>query len=134
MELHTHRWCGYTLLTLLPFRLLWGWWGEHNARFGTFLKGSRSVLRHVREGGFLILLDLDRVFSDDELAVVRQAERLAPTTDWPSPSGRPPPDAPLPPLERPARSPTNRSLDEAQRNPGLPNERCLFPTRLPGRE
>lgn len=43
-----HRWSGYTLLTLVLFRVAWGLLGSTTARFSHFLKGPRSVLAYVR--------------------------------------------------------------------------------------
>jgi cytochrome b len=41
---------GYTILTLLLFRLLWGFAGGRTARFASFVRGPRSVLRYLRGG------------------------------------------------------------------------------------
>ncbi len=38
-----HFWSGYAVLTLLLFRLLWGFCGSHYARFAEFLRGPRAV-------------------------------------------------------------------------------------------
>jgi cytochrome b len=50
IELHLHFWCGYTILALLLFRLLWGFLGGETARFRNFLKGPSTVLCYLREG------------------------------------------------------------------------------------
>jgi cytochrome b len=42
-----HALCGYAILTLLIFRLLWGFLGSENARFAHFLRGPRAVLAHL---------------------------------------------------------------------------------------
>lgn len=38
-----HIWSGCAILTLLIFRLLWGFVGSSTARFSTFVRGPRSV-------------------------------------------------------------------------------------------
>lgn len=43
-----HRWSGYTILSLILFRLAWGIVGSTTARFSHFLSGPRSVLAYVR--------------------------------------------------------------------------------------
>lgn len=43
-----HLYSGYTVLALLLYRLLWGFFGTHYARFTTFLKGPRSVFASAR--------------------------------------------------------------------------------------
>jgi cytochrome b len=43
-----HMWCGYAILTLLIFRLLWGLIGSTTARFSHFVKGPRDGLHHLR--------------------------------------------------------------------------------------
>lgn len=43
-----HMRCGYAVLTLLLFRLLWGLVGSGSARFGSFLRGPRAVLAYAR--------------------------------------------------------------------------------------
>lgn len=43
-----HAWCGYTLLTLLLFRILWGFAGSTHARFGDFLRGPATVIAYLR--------------------------------------------------------------------------------------
>jgi cytochrome b len=47
MTLHFR--CGYAVLTLLLFRLLWGVWGSATARFSDFVRGPRAVLRYLRD-------------------------------------------------------------------------------------
>ncbi len=42
-----HLLSGYTILTLLLFRLAWGFVGSETARFGQFLAGPVAALRHV---------------------------------------------------------------------------------------
>ena len=45
-----HIWSGCTILTLLIFRLLWGFTGSSTARFSSFVRGPRSIRAHLREG------------------------------------------------------------------------------------
>jgi cytochrome b len=42
-----HVWCGYAILTLLLFRLIWGFIGSDTARFTRFLKSPAAALRHL---------------------------------------------------------------------------------------
>lgn len=42
-----HKRFGVTLLGLLVFRVLWGFFGTRTARFGSFVKGPRAVFDHV---------------------------------------------------------------------------------------
>jgi cytochrome b len=37
---------GYTIMTLLLFRIAWGFLGSETARFGSFLRGPKAALRH----------------------------------------------------------------------------------------
>jgi len=43
-----HIWSGCAILTLLIFRLLWGFLGSSTARFGTFVRGPKHVVRYLR--------------------------------------------------------------------------------------
>jgi cytochrome b len=43
-----HIWSGCAILTLLIFRLLWGFLGSSTARFGTFVRGPAHVVRYLR--------------------------------------------------------------------------------------
>ena len=43
-----HRRCGYALLTLLLFRVYWGFVGSGAARFGSFLRSPRVVASYAR--------------------------------------------------------------------------------------
>jgi len=45
-----HAYSGYTILTLILFRLLWGLAGSHYARFETFLRGPRAIASFLRDG------------------------------------------------------------------------------------
>lgn len=44
-----HLYSGYAILSLLLFRLMWGFVGSSTARFGNFVRGPRAVLGYVRE-------------------------------------------------------------------------------------
>jgi cytochrome b len=46
MEVHVV--CGLTVLTLLLFRLIWGFVGSDTARFTHFLRSPMAALRHLR--------------------------------------------------------------------------------------
>jgi cytochrome b len=43
-----HMRCGYAVLALLLFRLVWGFWGSASARFAGFVRGPRAVLGYTR--------------------------------------------------------------------------------------
>jgi cytochrome b len=43
-----HIWSGCAILTLLTFRLLWGFVGSSTARFGSFVRGPRAVADYLR--------------------------------------------------------------------------------------
>lgn len=43
-----HEKSGILLLCLIVFRLLWGFWGSHTARFADFLEGPGAVWAHMR--------------------------------------------------------------------------------------
>ena len=42
-----HEWSGFTILTLVLFRLLWGILGSTHARFKAFVRGPRAVWDYV---------------------------------------------------------------------------------------
>jgi cytochrome b len=42
-----HEWSGRAILTLVLFRLVWGFAGGTHARFGDFLRGPRAVLDYA---------------------------------------------------------------------------------------
>jgi cytochrome b len=46
-----HRLSGYTILTLLLFRLAWGFVGSDTARFSAFLRSPVAGLRHLAKFG-----------------------------------------------------------------------------------
>jgi cytochrome b len=43
-----HGWAGDAVLTLLLFRLLWGFFGSETARFSTFLSSPRMAIQHLK--------------------------------------------------------------------------------------
>ncbi len=43
-----HTWIGYAALTVVLFRVLWGFWGGDCARFAGFLSGPAAALRHLQ--------------------------------------------------------------------------------------
>lgn len=45
-----HRRCGYAVLVLAVFRVLWGVVGTRHARFANFVRGPRAVLQYLRGG------------------------------------------------------------------------------------
>ena len=42
-----HFWSGYAILTLLFFRIAWGFLGSTTARFSSFLKGPSAAIAHL---------------------------------------------------------------------------------------
>jgi cytochrome b len=46
-----HIWSGIAILTLLIFRLLWGFVGSSTARFSNFVRGPRTVWAYLRGSG-----------------------------------------------------------------------------------
>jgi cytochrome b len=44
-----HFWSGYAILTLVLFRIVWGFVGSTTARFSDFVKGPSAALRHIAE-------------------------------------------------------------------------------------
>jgi cytochrome b len=44
-----HFWSGYAILTLVLFRILWGFLGSTTARFSDFIRGPSAVIGHLRE-------------------------------------------------------------------------------------
>jgi cytochrome b len=51
--LEWHMRSGYAILSLLAFRLLWGFAGSRTARFAGFVRGPRAVMNALRGGGDL---------------------------------------------------------------------------------
>ncbi|MEO6581728.1 MAG: cytochrome b/b6 domain-containing protein [Sphingomicrobium sp.] len=44
-----HIWSGIAILTLLVFRLLWGFFGSSTARFANFVRGPAAVVAYLRD-------------------------------------------------------------------------------------
>ena len=44
-----HFWSGYAILTLLFFRIAWGFFGSTTARFSNFLKGPSAAFHHLAD-------------------------------------------------------------------------------------
>ena len=44
-----HVWCGYTVIVLVVFRLIWGVVGSYHAKFRNFLRGPTTILSYMRE-------------------------------------------------------------------------------------
>jgi len=45
-----HIWSGCAILTLLIFRILWGFVGSSTARFSSFVRGPRAIAAYLRGG------------------------------------------------------------------------------------
>ena len=43
-----HQWSGYAILTLLLFRIAWGFVGSTHARFSDFLYGPRAIYQFIK--------------------------------------------------------------------------------------
>ena len=43
-----HLWSGFTVLTLVVWRILWGFWGSNTSRFGHFLKSPKTALEYTK--------------------------------------------------------------------------------------
>jgi Ni,Fe-hydrogenase I cytochrome b subunit len=43
-----HEWSGFMILTLLLFRLVWGFVGSRESRFMTFIRGPSAVISYAR--------------------------------------------------------------------------------------
>jgi cytochrome b len=42
-----HVWCGYAMFLLVATRIVWGFVGPRHARFASFVRGPRAVLRYA---------------------------------------------------------------------------------------
>lgn len=47
-DMRLHALCGYSALTLVLFRILWGLFGSESARFASFLRGPGAAISHLR--------------------------------------------------------------------------------------
>ena len=84
--IRVHTWSGYSVLVLVGFRLLWGFWGSGHSRFRSFLRGPATLVNYWRgnhidqpghnpAGGWAVLLllillllqALTGLFNSDEL-------------------------------------------------------------------
>lgn len=43
-----HKWCGYTTLVLIFFRVVWGFVGPRHARFADFVRGPSAIAAYAR--------------------------------------------------------------------------------------
>lgn len=50
-DLEQHFLTGFAILTLLIFRLVWGFVGPRHARFVSFVRGPATVIEYLRGGG-----------------------------------------------------------------------------------
>lgn len=48
-ETDLHIWSGIAVLSLLIFRLLWGFFGSSTARFSNFIRGPKTVRAYLRD-------------------------------------------------------------------------------------
>jgi cytochrome b len=46
-----HLWCGYLVVVLAAFRILWGFVGTRHARFTSFVRGPQATLAYLRGSG-----------------------------------------------------------------------------------
>jgi cytochrome b len=46
--LDIHEWCGYTVLVLVGFRIVWGFIGSRHARFSDFVRSPAAAIRYLR--------------------------------------------------------------------------------------
>ena len=46
--MQVHVVSGYTIAAILLVRFVWGWLGPRNARFSSFVRGPRAVLRYLK--------------------------------------------------------------------------------------
>lgn len=51
LTLTWHIWSGYAILTLVLFRLVWGFMGSSTARFSSFVRGPGAVVSYLRSLG-----------------------------------------------------------------------------------
>jgi cytochrome b len=42
-----HVWCGYAVIVLVSFRILWGVFGTRHARFSSFVRSPRTIWRYA---------------------------------------------------------------------------------------
>lgn len=89
---------GYSILTLLLFRLVWGFWGGRWSRFASFVRGPKAILRYLHGRadadasvghnplgalsvlamlGFLLMQVSTGLLSDDEISAAGPLTRHA---------------------------------------------------------
>ncbi|MES1146910.1 MAG: cytochrome b/b6 domain-containing protein [Solimonas sp.] len=44
-----HVWCGYTVIVLVLFRIIWGLIGSYHARFRNFIRSPSTVIQYIRD-------------------------------------------------------------------------------------
>ncbi len=49
-RMQVHLYAGYTMLSLLLFRIAWGFLGSRHSRFSDFVRGPAAALRYLRNG------------------------------------------------------------------------------------
>ncbi len=47
-EMEYHSWCGYTVLTLILFRIVWGFWGSVHSRFADFITHPKAAIHYMQ--------------------------------------------------------------------------------------
>lgn len=47
-QMDRHQWVGYAVITLVVFRILWGFVGSRHSRFSDFLRGPGGITRYLR--------------------------------------------------------------------------------------
>ena len=112
-----HFYFGYAVITLVIFRVLWGFFGSEHARFRNFVRGPGAVWRYLKTFG-----DKDGVESTGHNA------RGTPSR-WCSPDDAAPPCVTA--TSRPPRSPPRRPASSTT-NPGQNSpqcDACARPTR-----
>jgi cytochrome b len=48
-EFDLHIWSGLAVMSLMIFRLLWGFFGGSTARFANFVRGPKAILAHLKD-------------------------------------------------------------------------------------
>lgn len=81
---NAHVWCGYTVLVLVTFRILWGFVGTYHARFWNFVRNPLATLRYALDsargreahyaghnplGGWMVLLLLTMLLAQAVLGL-----------------------------------------------------------------
>lgn len=47
-NIELHVWAGYSVITLLLFRITWGFTGSYTSRFTTFIKSPAAVIKYLK--------------------------------------------------------------------------------------